>query len=114
MEGAVLNGDGDLETDMPVELDAVVVVVIDVAIGALRDGAQRRPGESLGAVEELIEDGPREVVAEIHGELGETPGADVAGRELCVDVAHHRIGNSDILPDHRNEGLVVATGFSQL
>ena len=65
MEGAVLNGDGDLETDMPVELDAVIVVVIDVAIGALGDGAQRRPGQSLGAVEELIEDGPREVVAEI-------------------------------------------------
>ena len=46
LDVAALHRDGDLDADRLVELDAVIVEVIDEAIGSLGDGAQAPCGSS--------------------------------------------------------------------
>ena len=56
LDVAALDRDRDLDADRLVELDAVVVEVVDEAVGALGDGAQRLAGHRLRAVQQFVED----------------------------------------------------------
>ena len=74
LDGAAAQRDRDLDADRLVELDAVIVEVIDEAIGALGDGAQRLPGHRFRPLQEFVEDRGQLIVAIALGEFRQRGG----------------------------------------
>ena len=114
LDVAALHRDGDLDADRLVELDTVIVEVIDEAIGSLGDGAERLAGHDLRTLQEFVEDRGQLVVAVAVGELGQPAPRHRAGRDLGIEVAHHRIGYAHILADHLDQRVVEDAGVAQL
>src|SRR3546814_1866439 len=59
MEFTVLDRDGDLDPDALVEIYTIVVIVIDIAVRALRDMPQGLSRHRFGAIQEIIENSPK-------------------------------------------------------
>ena len=112
--GAVADGDGDLDADALVELDAVVVEEVDGAVGALRDRAQRVARHRLGAVEQLGEDGGEMIVAVGLGERRQAAHADRAGRDLRHQIAFEGFRDAHVAAQDLQQRVVEYVAVAQL
>src|SRR5262249_4742802 len=112
--GAVANGDGDLNTNAPIELDAVVVEEIDGAVRAFRDRTQRIARHRLGTIEQFGKDGGQMVAAVGFRERRKAARADAAGGDLRHQIALERMWNADVAPEDFQQRIVKPIAVSQL
>src|SRR4029079_9565610 len=106
MDGAVADGGGDLDPDARVDIDAVVVEVVDGAIGAGLQVPEGGARHGLGAVEQDREGREQRVVAELRGRLAQAHSGDLAGGHLRVEIPHEDVGDAYVLAQHGRERLV--------
>ena len=104
----------DLDAHQPVQLDAVVVEVVHMAIGARPQAAQRLARHRLGAVQQFVEQRQQFVAPEVAGQLAKPSRADRAGGDLRVDVAHQHVRHAHVLPQHRDQRVVQRVAATEL
>ena len=106
MDVAVVDRHRDLDAQPPVELDAVIVEVVDMAVGARRDLAQRRARHRLGAVDQEPEGAHQAVVAVFLRRLLQADAGDPAGGDLRVEIAHEDVRDAHVLAQDRSDHRV--------
>ena len=109
-----IDDDGDLNAHGTINVDAVVVEPVDVAVSSVGNLGDGFAGQALGVSEERIEQRQHMRVAIGLCHLLETSGTDGTRSDLGIDVAHEDVRQPNVEPHDLDQRVVEFAAVAQL